>query len=98
MGGNGTLEVGDGGRLDKYLGSVGMRIYVGTNEYKGYLETSGRWSDQATPEIVIDIGGEIKVIAGLWLEGALGVSIAKDGGTSVRATWNIRFATPELSL
>jgi len=97
-GGNGRLETGADGKLDRYAGSVALRAYYGENEYKGYLETSGRWSGATSPEFGLDLGGELKLIAGLWLDATIGVLTTGDGDTVVKTAWNIRFATPEFEL
>jgi hypothetical protein len=46
--------------------SLGTRIYVGTNNFKAFIEGSGKFSTDKTLKFGINIGAEITITDGIW--------------------------------
>ena len=61
--------------LNKYLvsGSLGLRLYIGTNAMKFYLETQGSVIQDKNPEWLFNSGFELRVQDNIWAEFTVGL-------------------------
>jgi hypothetical protein len=97
IGGNGRLERDAAYELELFTSALALRAYVGANDFKGFLEGGGAWASDLQPQVSANLGGELRLFGGFWLDATIGVEAQGGQGPFVRTAWNVRFATPELS-
>jgi len=77
-------------------GSIVLRSYIGENNYKGYLEGDGTYSNQDIPSYAVSLGGEMNIANGIWLETSAGVKKQGKNRTEVISSFNLKLSTPEI--
>jgi hypothetical protein len=93
---NGTLTKDDLGKFAHGQGSVVIRGYYGSNFMKGFMEGSGNGSDNLAATYDLNLGAELRMTDGLWLDMAVGLMKRVAEGAQISTSLNLRFATPEL--
>ena len=79
-------------------GSLAVRGYVGRNAQKGFLGLDWSFKDGMSPSLGANLGAELNLSNGLWLDLAIGVQKPSNGDAKITSSLNIRVGTPELKL
>lgn len=97
MGGRGMVRENAASSVDLFTVSGSLRAYYGTETFKGFLEASGSWASDLLPRFNANLGGELNLLNGLWLDATVGIESEGARGQFIRTAWNLRFATPEIT-
>lgn len=92
---NGTLENTREGDPERVMIGAALRVYYGTNAFKGSLEGNGNWVSHCHPEYAFLLGGEFRVGNGFWADLSVGVAVQGDGDALIKTSFGVRIATPE---
>ncbi|MBI4810926.1 MAG: hypothetical protein HY800_05710 [Ignavibacteriales bacterium] len=78
-------------------GSLAARGYIGGNKFKGFLETDWMMKKNLLPAFSINVGGELNVLNGVWIDCSIGISKQRNTEAALTNSFNIRIATPEMT-
>ncbi len=81
-----------------FEGSYAGRVYLGTNNYKGFLEIDIASSPDKKPAYNASLGGELHIANGIWADASVGIRKQLDAAAEIKSSLNLRFATPQLNL
>jgi hypothetical protein len=80
--------------FDQSLG-FGLRLYIGTNDYKAFVEIQDRLTEDAPADFLLNSGGEVKVAGWIWANGSIGYAPNTNDG-KVKTTLKVKTAFPRI--
>jgi len=78
--------------------AAALRCYVGSNDFKGFLEFDFLARSGMTPVSTGALGIELNLYNGIWIDGSAGLEKAGSDATRITGGFNLRLATPEVKL
>jgi hypothetical protein len=84
-------------KFNNRSGSLNARGYIGNNSYKGFLEGGWMGNTDQIPAYNIDIGTELRIGNGTWVEVGVGITKTKGEDAKINSTFNVRLASPEIN-
>jgi len=94
VGGRATLGHDDPTEERRLNGSLGTRFYAGTNAYKLFLEGQSTLESDASPEWLINAGGEARLVSRFWASFSAGVNWEGSGNAHLTGRFTIKAAAP----
>jgi hypothetical protein len=94
IGANGSLRRNNQGDMSVLDGSLGARMYAGSNTVKGFMELSWQAKESFLPMYLYQIGTELRVYSVFWVNLSAGVESVNGGGTKFTSTIDVRIGTP----
>ena len=78
--------------------AAALRCYVGSNDFKGFLEFDFLARSGMTPVSTGALGIELNLSNGIWIDGSAGLEKSGSDATRITGGVNLRLATPEVKL
>lgn len=75
---------------------LGLRMYLGSNALKGFVELQNELREGASAELFINSGAEVRIADWIWGAGSLGFARDPDGGTRTKTSLKLNTSFPRL--
>jgi hypothetical protein len=75
---------------------LGLRLYLGSNALKGFIELQNEVRESANAELFFNSGAEVRVADWIWGAASLGFARDPEGGTTTRTSLKLNTSFPRL--